>query len=452
MESLGICLTFNTLLKYLHRAIGQIADPRKPSNNTNYSVKDAVLSAFSLFFMQCPSFLDNQRQMQSRKGQDNAQTLFELEEIPCDNQIRNILDGIPTSRLTPIFIWVYQALKAGGQLKAYQVLGENLLVPLDGTEYFSSEKIHCPCCSSREHKNGKVTYFHQALLPVIVAPGNPNVISLAPEFITPQDGHDKQDCEQQAAKRWIKAYAQQFKDVQVTLLGDDLYSRQPLCELCLEKKFNFLFVCLPESHPSLYEWLDYLDANGEVHHLQQRQWDGKQWLLYHYRYVNSIPLREQQPALLVNWFEVTVSREIDGEQIYHNAFVTRHSLTDSLMPEITRAARTRWKTENENHNVLKTKGYHLEHNFGHGQQHLSSFLLTLNLLAFLFHTVLLLVDQSYQLIRQRVVRRDTFFEHLRTLTRYLVFESWQQLITFMLTESEPRQARRSRSKPALDSS
>ena len=85
------------------------------------------------------------------------------------------------------------------------------------------------------HKNGKVTYFHQALLPVIVAPDNPNVIALAPEFITPQDGHDKQDCEQQTAKRWIKAHAQQFKDIQVTLLGDDLYSRQPLCELCLEK-------------------------------------------------------------------------------------------------------------------------------------------------------------------------------------------------------------------------
>ncbi len=330
------------------------------------------------------------------------------------------------------------------------MLGDNLLVPLDGTEYFSSQKIHCPCCSSRQHNNGTVTYFHQALLPVIVAPGNPQVISLAPELITPQDGHDKQDCEQQAAKRWIKAHAEQFQDVQITLLGDDLYSRQPLCELCLENKYNFIFVCLPESHPSLYEWLDFLDANEEVHRLQQRQWNGKQWLLYHYRYVNSIPLRSEQPALLVNWFEVTVSREADGKQLYHNAFVTRHALNDSLMPEIALAARARWKTENENHNVLKTKGYHLEHNFGHGQQHLAGVLLTLNLLAFLFHTVLLLVDQSYQLIRQRVVRRDTFFEHLRTLTRYLLFDSWQQLIDFMLTESEPRRSRRS--KPSFNSS
>jgi hypothetical protein len=450
MESLSICLTFSTLLGYLHNAINQMVDPRKPSNNTNYSIKDAVMSAFSVFFIQCPSFLEHQRQMQSRKGRDNAQTLFEVGAIPSDNQIRNILDGILTNSLRSIFTWVYQALTAGGYLKAYQVLGKNLLIPLDGTEYFSSQKIHCPCCSSRQHQNGTVSYSHQALLPVIVAPDNPHVISLAPEFITPQDGHEKQDGELEAAKRWINRHAQQFQNIEVTLLGDDLYSRQPLCELCLEKTFNFLFVCLPESHPSLYEWLDFLAANGEVALRLQRQWDGKQWLLYNYRYVNSIPLREQQPALLVNWFEVTVNREADGKQLYHNAFITRHLLTDGLMPEITRAARARWKTENENHNILKTKGYHLEHNFGHGQQHLASFLLTLNLLAFLFHTVLLLVDHSYQLIRQRVVRRDTFFEHLRTLTRYLLFESWQQLITFMLTESEPRRERRAKSR--LDSS
>jgi hypothetical protein len=145
MESLSICLTFSTLLGSLHNAIDQMVDPRKPSNNTNYSIKDAVLSAFSVFFMQCPSFLEYQRQMQSRKGQDNAQTLFEVGAIPSDNQIRNILDGILASSLRSIFTWVYQALTGGGYLKAYQVLGKNILIPLDGTEYFSSQKMHCPC-------------------------------------------------------------------------------------------------------------------------------------------------------------------------------------------------------------------------------------------------------------------------------------------------------------------
>lgn len=448
MESLSISLAFSDLLAKFHRLIETIQDPRKPSNNTTYSIKDIVLSAFSLFFMQSNSFLEYQRQVQTSQGRDNVQTLFGVGSIASNNQIGNILDRITPVVLFPLFGVIYQLLSTSGYLKAYEVLEQTLLVSLDGTNYFSSDKIHCACCSTRSHKDGSISYFHQAILPVIVAPDKAEVISLAPEFIRPQDGHGKQDCEQQAAKRWLKAHAKQFVGQAITLLGDDIYSRQPLCELCLEEHYNFIFVCLPESHPSLYEWLEYLEANQSVGSFRQREWNGKAWLLYDYRYVNDIPLREQQPALMVNWFEVTVTREADNRQIYHNTFITRHLLSEKGLPEIAKAARARWKSENETNNILKTKGYHLEHNFGHGQQYLSSFMLTLNLLAFLFHTVLHLVDQSYQLIRQRIVKRETFFEHLRALTRYMVFESWQKLIDFMINQSEllpPRRARRQNS-------
>lgn len=87
--------------------------------------------------------------------------------------------------------------------------------------------------------------------------------------------------------------------------------------------------------------------------------------------------------------------------------------------------------------MLKTKGYHLDHNFGHGQQHLAFFLLTLNVLAFLFHTVLHLLDSPYQQIRRYLGTRASFFNDLRALTTYLVFESWQHLISFMLAEFVP---------------
>ena len=100
------------------------------------------------------------------------------------------------------------------------------------------------------------------------------------------------------------------------------------------------------------------------------------------------------------------------------------------MAEIVAAGRARWKVENENNNTLKTKGYHLTHNFGHGKQHLSALLASLNLLAFLFHTLLDLLDSSYQRIR-RFLPRKTFFDDLRALTRYLCFQNWQALMAFM---------------------
>jgi hypothetical protein len=89
--------------------------------------------------------------------------------------------------------------------------------------------------------------------------------------------------------------------------------------------------------------------------------------------------------------------------------------------------------------VLKTKGYHLEHNFEHGQTHLAASLLTLNLLAFLFHTVLHLTDSAYQRIRQKRGTRKGFFQDLVSLTKYLLFKSWQSLIDFMLHGSPPPQ-------------
>ena len=70
---------------------------------------------------------------------------------------------------------------------------------------------------------------------------------------------------------------------------------------------------------------------------------------------------------------------------------------------------------------------------GHGEKHLSKVLLTLNLLAFLFHTVLQLVDESYQKIRKQLVTCRGFFQDLRSLTKYLIFESWSILVNFMIS-------------------
>jgi hypothetical protein len=432
-------LSFAMLLNYLCVAIQQIADPRQSSNATRYKLGDGIMGAFSVFFMQCEWFLDHQRQMQSRRGKDNAQSLFGIVQIPSSAQMRNLLDKVAAVGLFEVFFQVYAALMRGGYLQAYLQWNGHLLVAMDGTEYFKSQKIHCECCSSRTHKNGSITYFHQAVLPVIVAPEQPQVIALVPEFITPQDGHDKQDCEVAAAKRWISAHAARLHPQPITLLGDDLYSHQPLCEHCLAHQLSFIFTCLSESHAALYDWLNYLDANGEVKVLEQTHWNKRTKEIYRYRYVNAIPLRDTQPALLVNWCELTLVRQSDGKVLYANAWVTDHDLTPETLPHVARAGRSRWKTENENHNVLKTKGYHLEHNFGHGQRYLATTLLTLNLLAFLFHTVLHLVDDSYQRIRRKRGTRRGFFQDLLALTRYLWFESWQHLLDFMLSDSTPAQ-------------
>ena len=206
--------------------------------------------------------------------------------------------------------------------------------------------------------------------------------------------------------------------------------------MILDQKFNFILVCKPESHPILYQGLDSLAASNDIDQLTLRRWNGRFTELITCRFVEEVPLRGGEDALLVNWAEVTITHRKTGQQLYYNTFVTNHPLTEQTIISMIDAGRTRWKVENENNNVLKTKGYHLEHNFGHGQQHLASFLLTLNLLAFLFHTVLELVDAKYRLLRQHLATRRTFFNDIQTLTRYLYFDSWQHLLDFMIKQLE----------------
>jgi hypothetical protein len=425
-------LGFEVLKDILHRWTAQLPDHRQESPNTRYAIQDAALGAFGIFFTQSPSFLEYQRRLQHTKGHNNAQTLFGVEQMPCDNQIRSLLDPLAPSHLDPVFVEIFTGLEQHHMLDPLRVLGDQLLVSLDGTTYFSSQTIHCPNCLTRQLANGHTLYYHPVITPVIVCPGRPEVIALPPEYIMPQDGQAKQDCEQEAGKRWIGKAAQVVAPHQVTLLGDDLYSKQPFCALALQQGFHFILTCKPDSHATLSERLAFWQANDGIAALERRHWNGRFTEVRLYRYINDVRLRDGDDALSINWFEITVVNAKTGEHLYHNSFITNHRLHADNVADVAQAGRGRWKIENENNNVLKTKGYHLEHNFGHGQHYLSAFLLSLNLLAFLFHTVLEWSDDQYTLLRRVLARRQTFFEDIRALTRYMVFDSWDHLMNFMI--------------------
>ena len=153
--------------------------------------------------------------------------------------------------------------------------------------------------------------------------------------------------------------------------------------------------------------------------------------VYTYRYANDVPLRDSDDALRVNWVELTITTT-EGEVLYHNAFVTNHKITDKNVESIVLCGRARWKVENENNNTLKTKGYNLEHNYGHGEKNLSSLLATFIILAFLFHTVLDFMDGKYRLLRKKLSARQTFFNDIRSLSKYICFDSWDHLMNFMI--------------------
>jgi hypothetical protein len=184
----------------------------------------------------------------------------------------------------------------------------------------------------------------------------------------PQDGHAQQDCEQAAGKRWITPHAATLVPPHVPLLGDDLYSKAPFCALALNQGFTFIVVCKPESHPKLYERWAFWQAQGAITQCEQRRRQGRVTAVVIDRFITEVLLQGGQHALTVNWVELSVVNAKTGAQLYDNTLITNHRLSMANVAAVAQAGRGRWKSENENNNVLKTKGYHLEHNFGHGKQ------------------------------------------------------------------------------------
>jgi Transposase DDE domain len=428
----------DTLIAEFKGLCSRFTDLRQPSPNLQYSIQDIVLAAFSVFFIQSPSFLDSQKQLERKYGLSNAQTLFGLDKIPTDNHIRKVLDKTPSSTLVPMFQNLFERLRDSDVFQKFTVLNDRILIALDGTQHHSSTDISCPSCNSKTAKNGVTTYYHSFIGASLCAPGNNTVLSLPPEFITPQDGHDKQDCENAAAKRWLNQYGAYYAPEKAIILGDDLYASQPLCEAVLEQNLDFILVCKETSHKVLYDFI----SNAEMETVSIREKSGPdRGRITRLRFINKVPLNGNSDPLLVNWVGIEVT-DRNGKKGYTGAFVTSIKITADTVASIAEAGRARWKVENETFNTLKNKGYHLEHNFGHGKENLCNLFATMNLLAFNFHTMAELLDEKYKTIQEKLRRRVGFFEEIRTLTKYVLFNSWDALFDEILDSFKPRDSTR----------
>lgn len=138
MEKLPVTISPSELIEFLCLHLNDLPNKRK-GLNTRYEIRDTVLAAFSAFFSQCPSFSEHQNLIKNNRGKDNALSLFGLKKIPCDNQIRTLLDQIPATKVFPTFQTVWEWLRENKIINHFKYLDEEILLALDGTEYYSSK-------------------------------------------------------------------------------------------------------------------------------------------------------------------------------------------------------------------------------------------------------------------------------------------------------------------------
>ena len=420
-----------SLLAGLRAVCARFPDPRK-GRAGNIAMADFGLSAFAMFFTQSASFLAFQRALEKGQGRSNCQSLFGIEKIPSDNYIRDMLDEADPARLAPCFERLEGLLAEAPMREAFGRLGDRTLVAWDGTEFFCSQKIGCAHCLARKRANGKVESYHSMLAAVVVAPGHSRVVPLTPEFIAPQDGAEKQDCERVAAKRWFGAHHARLAPLRPVYLGDDLFACHPVAKMVTDAGGDFIFTCKETSHKALYDFID--GAEPFRHEAQVRK--GKTTDTFRYRWFDRVPLRDGGDALLVSWigFEIVDAK---GRVKYSMAWVTSLPVTIHNVAEIVACGRTRWKIENEGFNVMKNHGYEFEHNFGHGEKFLAMTMAALNLLAFAWHSALDILEPPWIAAREAAAKRTAFFAHLATITAWVVFPSWPVLLQALATFTIP---------------
>lgn len=387
-----------------------------------------------MMFFQDPSVLQFQKRLQDTIHRNNLSTLFGVSHIPGDTQLRQNIDACDPEQIEKVFSDYFTLLQRGKQLQLFRVLDSYYLVAMDGTEYFSSEKLHCPQCLRKKSTKGNVRYHHQILQGAIVCPGQRQVIPLAPEAVQNTDGHQKQDCELNAAKRMVKKIRRTHPKLPVIIGGDSLYSKQPFIKELKAHHMSFVLVAKPDDHQTLFQWVSELQQMKGTQSLTLTDHKNR---LHCYEWVKDVPINGHHKSELVNFFDYRLV--VGGKTNYHNSWVTDVTVTENNVVELVKIGRARWKIENETFNTLKNQGYHIKHNFGHGSRNLSYNLFLLNLLAFFVHQILELSDRLYQKCRtEKFTSRREFWNQLRCTIRILVFNYWEQLLLLILDPENNR--------------
>ena len=417
-------LSAKGMLAKVRSVFEKIPGPSRDSRGIKpeISLADCLMSALAVFGLKFPSLLQFDEHSNIGVVKHNLKSLYQVENAPDDTNMRQRLDKVDPRSIRPAFTAIFSLLQRGKVLEDYKFLGEYYLVACDGTGMFSSETVHCENCCEKHHKDGRTTYYHQMLGAVVVHPDQKEVFPLCPEPISKPDGSTKNDCEQNAMKRFLQDFQREHPRLQVIFTEDALSAKGPYLKRIKEIGAHFLVNVNPTGNPSLFEWLKGI--------MLQRKTISTKAETIELGFYNGVPINDSNHDLQVNFIDCVV-RNKKGKVSGHFSWVTDILVTLDNVHQLSRGGRARWNIENETFNTLKNQGYQFEHNFGHGYKHLSHVFGLLMFLAFL-------IDQSQQrccgLFRsalEHMRRKRYFWERLRFVFVEFYVDSWVDLFTWV---------------------
>jgi len=412
-------LNADALFKALHNDFSNVSDFRQDASDI--SMADALMSGFAVFSLKEPSLLS----FDERRGIDeNLTTIYNIEKVPSDTQMRTILDPVDAEQLRAPFGGPIRQLQRGKILEEMVFFQGCYLLSLDGTGFFSSKKLHSEICLEKVNsKTGEVTYYLQMLGAAIVHPDFKEVIPLPPEFIVKQDGQNKNDCERNAAKRFFEKLRKDHPHLPLIITEDALSSNAPHIREAQKHNLHYILGVKEGDHSFLFEQVKAARSAGGI--IEFEIVDEKNPEKAHrFSFLNQVPVNESNQDLLVNFLEYW---QITPDKVQHFSWVTDFTVTKNNAYLLMRGGRVRWKIENETFNTLKNQGYHFEHNYGLGQKNLRLVFAMLMMLAFLIDQTQQLSCKLFRAVWKKLKSKRALWERMRSLFKEFAFESMQML-------------------------
>jgi hypothetical protein len=414
-------LSADALFRLVHTGFDHISDYRPA--DVDIALPDVLMSAFAMFSLKAPSLLAFDKE----RTEGNLRTIYGIQRVPCDTYMRESLDPVSPKWLRPVFTSVFRQLQRGKALESLTFLDGHYLLALDGTEYFSSKTMHCASCLHRVHRNGSLTYAHQLLGAAIIHPDQRAVIPLMPEPIINRDGTDKNACERNAAKRFVAKLRQDHPHLKFIVTEDSLSSNAPHIETLQDHDLHYILGVKEGDHAYLFQQVQAAEHAGRV--ISYERHDRAAGLVHRFRFLNDVPLNASHAEMRVNFIEYW---EMGQDKSQHFSWITDLRVTTRNVFHLMRGGRARWKIENETFNTLKNQGYHFEHNYGHGEQHLSVVFAMLMMLAFLVDQAQQLCCALFRAVWLKLGSKRLLWERMRALFYTYALKSMRQLFEALL--------------------
>jgi hypothetical protein len=244
----------------------------------------------------------------------------------------------------------------------------------------------------------------------IIHPDQRAVMPLMPEPIVTCDGTDKNAGERHAAKRFVAKLRQDHPHLKFIVTEDSLRSTAPHIETLQDHDLRYILGVKEGDQAYLFQQVKAAEQAGRVTYYERHE--RAAGLVHRFRLVNDMPRKASQAHVRVHVIEYWERGEA---KVQHCSWVTDIRVSKRNVYHLMRGGRARWKIENETCNTLNNQGYNFEHNYGHGEQHLSVVFAMLMMLAFLVDQAQQLCCALFQAVWAKLGSKRLVWERMRAL-------------------------------------